>query len=88
MENKGFVIGSSMAVAANQNIFGVGATINTDPDTIALAHQLGLYVMMWGLKTDEGNKTAIRLSPDIVQTDKPIPMLMLFNRFNFEYEIP
>jgi glycerophosphoryl diester phosphodiesterase len=88
MPNKGFVIGSTVDEASANNIFGVGATINTDPLEIDYAHSLGIYVMMWGLKTDGGNKKAIELNPDIVQTDKPIPMLMLFNRFDYDYTIP
>lgn len=44
--------------------------------------------MMWGAKSDAGNKQAIRLNPDFLQTDKPIPMLMLFDRFNYDYKIP
>lgn len=88
MENKGFVIGSSIKEVSNHNIFGIGADLDIHPDSVKYAHQLGLRVMLWGIKTDEGNKVAIRLNPDIVQTDKPIPILMLFNRFNFEYNIP
>lgn len=30
----------------------------------------------------------IKLNPDILQTDKPIPILMLFDRFDYGYEIP
>ena len=88
MKNKGFVIGSSVDEAAENHIFGIGATTDTRPEEIEYAHSKGLYVMMWGLKTDEGNKKAIALNPDIVQTDKPIPMLMLFDRFNYDYKIP
>jgi len=88
MENKGIVIGSSVDEAVTNGIFGIGTTIDTDPSEIKYAHSKGLYVMMWGAKTDTGNKKAIRLNPDILQTAKPIPILMLFDRFNFDYPIP
>lgn len=82
LNNKGFLIGSSIDVAIENNIFGVGATVDTSPDTVDYAHDNGIYVMMWGAKTDLGNKQALKLNPDILQTDKPIPLLMLLNRMN------
>jgi glycerophosphoryl diester phosphodiesterase len=88
MSNKGFVVGCSVDDAAENHIFGMGATPDTPAEEIEYAHSKGLYVMMWGLKSDVGNKKAIELNPDIVQTDKPIPILMLFDRFNFDYTIP
>ncbi len=88
LENKGFVVGSSTDEAVENHIFGIGVTPDTPAEEIEYAHSKGLYVMMWGLKSDVGNKKAIALNPDIVQTDKPIPILMLFDRFNFDYVIP
>jgi glycerophosphoryl diester phosphodiesterase len=88
LRNKGFVIGSSVDAASENHIFGIGTTPDTPAEEINYAHSKGLYVMMWGLKSDTGNKKAIKLNPDIVQTDKPIPILMLFDRFNFGYHIP
>ena len=83
LNNKGFLIGSSTDAAIENNIFGVGATVNTSFDTIKYAHDNGIYVMMWGAKTDIGNKQALKLNPDILQTDKPIPLLMLLDRMNY-----
>lgn len=88
LENKGFLIGSGVDAAINNNIFGVGATVDTSPDTIEYAHKNGIYVMMWGAKTDIGNKQAIKLNPDILQTDKPIPLLMLLDRMNYNSSNP
>ena len=88
MSNKGFVIGSSIDDASDNNIFGIGTSVNTPATEIQYAHSKGLYVMMWGIKSDVGNKKAISLNPDIIQTDKPIPILMLFDRFDFDYKIP
>lgn len=88
MGNKGIVIGSSVNEAVSNGIFGIGTTLDTEATEIEYAHSKGLYVMMWGIKTDAGNKQAIRLNPDFIQTDKPIPILMLFDRFNYDYRIP
>lgn len=88
LTNKGIVIGSNVDEAAEHEIFGIGTTLDTEAAEIEYAHSKGLYVMMWGAKTDIGNKIAIRLNPDFLQTDKPIPILMLFGRFNYDYRIP
>lgn len=89
MNNKGFAIGSSLEDVISNQIFGIGTSIDSPAaEEIEIAHANGIQVMMWGAKTDIGNKQAIRLNPDIIQTDKPIPILMLFNRFNFDYDIP
>ena len=84
LSSKGVLVGYSIDDAIENNIFGIGATVNTSADTIKNAHANGVYVMMWGAKTDLGNKMALNLSPDILQTDKPIPLLMLLNRMNYE----
>ena len=88
LTNKGIVIGSTVDDAVENEIFGIGTTLDTEAEEIQYAHSKGIYVMMWGAKTDFGNKKAIRLNPDFLQTDKPIPILMLFNRFNYDYRIP
>ncbi|PJB54787.1 MAG: hypothetical protein CO098_19800, partial [Bacteroidetes bacterium CG_4_9_14_3_um_filter_41_19] len=62
----------------------IGASVETSADTIDYAHENGIYVMMWGAKSDIGNKQALKLNPDILQTDKPIPLLMLLDRMNHE----
>jgi len=88
LTNKGFLIGSSVDKAIENNFFGIGASLNTSADTINYAHENGIYVMMWGAKTDLGNKQALKLNPDIIQTDKPIPLLMLLDRMNYNYTEP
>jgi glycerophosphoryl diester phosphodiesterase len=88
LDNKGFLIGNSVDEAIKNNIFGIGASLNTSADTIKYAHNNGIYVMMWGAKTDLGNKQALKLNPDILQTDKPIPLLMLFDRMNYDPNNP
>ncbi|MEN8224161.1 MAG: glycerophosphodiester phosphodiesterase family protein [Bacteroidota bacterium] len=85
---KGVLIGSNVDMAVENEIFAIGTTLNTPAEEISYAHEKGIHVMMWGAKTDMGNKQAIRLNPDFLQTDKPIPILMLFKRFNYNYRIP
>ncbi|HEY9113998.1 MAG TPA: glycerophosphodiester phosphodiesterase family protein [Bacteroidales bacterium] len=88
LKTKGILIGSNVDEAVKNNIFGIGFTVDASKDEIEYAHQKGIYVMMWGAKSDAGNKKAIELNADFLQTDKPIPMLMLFSRFNYSYKIP
>lgn len=88
LKTKGILIGSSVDEAVNKGVFGIGFTVDASKSEIDYAHQKGIYVMMWGAKSDAGNKKAIELNPDFLQTDKPIPILMLFNRFDFSYQIP
>jgi glycerophosphoryl diester phosphodiesterase len=88
METKGVLIGGNVDEAVKYGIFGIGYTVDNSKSEIEYAHQKGVYVMMWGARTDAGNKKAIELNTDFLQTDKPIPILMLFNRFNYEYKIP
>jgi len=83
LTNKGFLVGYPVDDAVENQIFGIGASVNTSSDTIEYAHKKGIYVMMWGAKTDIGNKQALKLNPDILQTDKPIPLLMLLDRMNY-----
>lgn len=88
LKNKGILIGSTIDKAIEHEIFGIGATVDTRSDTILYAHDNGIYVMMWGAKNDIGNKQALKLNPDILQTDKPIPLLMLLNRMNYDATVP
>lgn len=88
MTTKGIVVGSSVKEAVENEIFGIGLTIDASDDQVKKAHAEGLFVMIWGAKSDAGNKKGIKLNPDFLQTDKPIPALMLFNRFNYDYSIP
>jgi len=85
LKTKGILIGGSVDLAVEHDIFGIGCTVDSEKEEIDYAHQQGKYVMMWGAKTDAANKVAIKLNPDFLQTDKPIPILMLFERFNFDY---
>ena len=51
-------------------------------EVLQLGSEMYLSMVMWGAKSDIGNKKALKLNPDILQTDKPIPLLMLLDRMN------
>jgi glycerophosphoryl diester phosphodiesterase len=85
LKTKGILIGSTVEKAIENDIFGVGYSLDVTKEEVNHAHNHGKYVMMWGARTDAANKQAIELNPDFLQTDKPIPILMLFERFNFDY---
>ena len=44
--------------------------------------------MLWGIKFEVDIDIAIKKNPDIIQTDKPINTLMLFDIFDYSYLIP
>jgi glycerophosphoryl diester phosphodiesterase len=52
------------------------------------AHEKGLYVMLWSPDNLSENEEALNLKVDIIQTDDPISILKLLNRYNYEYQIP
>lgn len=94
LQNKLFISGTgnmdeSIRNAKEINSFGIGiSNYVTTADDINRAHAEGFWVMMWGGKTRAENKELISKSPDIIQTDKPIPLLKMFDRFNSSYRIP
>lgn len=92
LTNKFFVSGTSntnsVDVAVANHIFGVGMSINATKEEVEYAHENGLYVTMWAPKNDYENKKALDLRTDIIQTDDPMSILKLLNRFNYEYRIP
>ncbi len=93
LENKLFVTGygdikESVNVAKKLDAYGIGTGINTSKEDVEYAHENNLFVMMWGGKTKAENKELIRKFPDIIQTDKPIYLLKVFDRFNKDYKIP
>jgi glycerophosphoryl diester phosphodiesterase len=74
--------------AATNHFFGFSTSKEWLYDNVDLAHQHGLYVMLWSPNDDKENKEALKLKADIIQTDDPIDMLRLLNRFNYMYIIP
>jgi len=74
--------------ASANHFFGFSTSKEWLYDNVDLAHQHGLYVMLWSPNDDKENKEALILKADIVQTDDPIDMLRYLNRFNYMYIIP
>lgn len=52
------------------------------------AHHKGLYLMIYSPNNYQQNKYALEKKPDIIQTDDPISLLKILNRYNYEYVIP
>jgi len=71
-----------------EGIFGFGYGSNITKEEIQLAHDSSLYVMLWNIRNEFSINSTIEKNPDIIQTDKPINTLMLFDRFDYSYRIP
>ncbi len=71
-----------------RGIFGFGFGSNITKEEIQLAHDSSLYVMLWNIRNEISTKITLEKNPDIIQTDRPINTLMLFDRFDYSYRIP
>ncbi len=70
-----------LEIAKRKSLFGI--TMNSQDITaeqIKEAHRSGVRVALWGLSTERENIDAVNKSPDFIQTDKPIHLLMYFDR--------
>ena len=92
MTNKLFLFDSlsvnAINIAKANNFFGVSTSLDWLGDNVSLAHEKGLYVMVWSPNNYSQNKEALNKKVDIIQTDDPISILKLLNRYNYEYIIP
>lgn len=94
LTNKLFVTGTgnmdaSIKIAQKIGAFGIGTdNLISSAEDVKNAHDAGFWVMMWGAKTRKQNIEIIEKCADIVQTDKPMHMLKVFSRFNYDYQIP
>ncbi len=79
---------STIDYAASRHFFGFSTSFQWLYDNVDLAHQKGLYVMLWSPNNDAQNKEALNQKADIIQTDDPIDLLRLLNRYNYDYIIP
>ncbi len=79
---------STIDYAASSHFFGFTTSFPWLFDNVELAHQRGLYVMLWSPNNDAQNKEALKQKVDIIQTDDPIDLLRLLNRYNYDYVIP
>jgi len=74
--------------AVANNFFGICCQVGDIGMNTEMAHAKGLYVMAYTPYQYYLNRSAISKSVDILQTDDPMSILKLFNRFNYEYVIP
>ncbi len=82
------ITSSTIDYAVANHFFGFTTSIEWLYDNVELAHQKGLYVMLWSPNNDAQNKVALKQKIDIIQTDDPIDLLRLLNRYNYDYVIP
>lgn len=94
LKNKLFASGTgnfmkNIEVAKKFNTYGVASDYSkVTKEDVEYAHEQGLRVMLWGGKTRAQSVEMIERNPDIVQSDKPIYLLKIFNQFNYGYNIP
>lgn len=74
--------------AFNNRFFGISTSIDKLYDRVSVAHKKGLYVMAWSPDNYSENKLALDSKADIIQTDDPISLLKILNRYNYEYTLP
>lgn len=78
----------SIATASTCGFFGISTSIDWFTVDADLAHEKGLYVMVWSPNNEAQNKDALLKKADIIQSDDPISILKLLDRYNYEYVIP
>jgi glycerophosphoryl diester phosphodiesterase len=78
----------SINIAKSNNFFGISTSIDWLYVDASLAHEKGLYVMVWSPNNDAQNKDALRKKVDIIQTDDPMTILKFLERYNYEYVVP
>ncbi len=66
------------------NFFGLSLPMETEDGNLIYANSLNLRTMLWSPRNYYENKELLRKKPDIIQTDDPISLLKLTNRFNYE----
>ncbi len=78
----------AIELADSNSFFGISTGLDGLNISTEEAHKKGLYVMVWSPDNFTQNKLALSKNVDIIQTDDPISLLKLVNRFNYEYIIP
>jgi len=69
-----------LAVALNNGFQGISISSKAiNSDQVASAHEQGIFVTLWGVKTKDENKDAIRKNPDMIQTDNVKYLVDLLN---------
>jgi glycerophosphoryl diester phosphodiesterase len=92
LTNKLFLLNSfdesSINSAKSNNYFGISTCMDWMVSSADDAHKNGLYLMIWSPNNDAQNKEVLKAKADIIQTDDPMTLLKLLNRYNYEYVIP
>lgn len=92
LTNKLFLSGilneTNIQIAKNDSFFGICSAMNSIEINTDIAHENGLYVMIYTPNNYYSNLIAVDNKIDILQTDDPISLLKLFDRFNYDYVIP
>jgi glycerophosphoryl diester phosphodiesterase len=70
----------ALTVALDNGFQGISISSKAiSSDQVAIAHEHGLFVTVWGVKTKDENKDAIRKNPDMIQTDNVKYLVDLLN---------
>lgn len=67
-----------------KQFFGVSIPDESSSDDLNYAFTLGVRTMVWSPLNYNQNKDVLAKKPDIIQTDDPISLLKLCNRYNYE----
>lgn len=74
-------------VCVSRGFSGISTDMNWFDVSAEEAHKRGLYIMAWSPNNESQNKMVLNFGADIIQTDDPISILKMLNRYNYEYEI-
>lgn len=70
--------------AKSNNLFGISIPYHQSVELFEHSSSLHIRTMVWAPSNYYQNKSALEKRPDIIQTDDPISLLKLTNRFNYE----
>ncbi|HEY1047009.1 MAG TPA: glycerophosphodiester phosphodiesterase family protein [Bacteroidia bacterium] len=70
--------------ALSHNLFGISIPYQQGVELFEHSSLLHIRTMVWAPSNYYQNKSALEKKPDIIQTDDPISLLKLTNRFNYE----
>jgi len=61
---------SGLEIAVNNGLFGISIhNDNITKDQVKIAHENGLYIIIWGVNQSSENEEAILKNPDMIETD-------------------
>ncbi len=75
-------------IAQQNNFFGISTNKSYSLSDLKTTNNLGLRTMLWSPANFNENKELLAKKPDIIQTDDPISLLKILNRFNYENVTP